>query len=140
MVEDKRGGYYNTWAKNTLKIHARGVRRLYRTYAVDPIHRLYWTRRAKTNRMSKNARNAIKTKDTIKVKMGIEIPRNTKEALLLDKKNKNTKWADAIFKEMAGLKHLKVFKFHLPNHKYDRKDGWQFAPMPMIFDIKQQDM
>jgi hypothetical protein len=30
VVEDKRGGYYNTWAKHTLKAHARGDRRLYR--------------------------------------------------------------------------------------------------------------
>jgi hypothetical protein len=30
VVEDKRGGYYNTWAKHTLKAHARGVWRLYR--------------------------------------------------------------------------------------------------------------
>ena len=29
VMEHKCGGYYNTWAKNTLKSHARGVRRLY---------------------------------------------------------------------------------------------------------------
>jgi hypothetical protein len=33
-----------------------------------------------------------------------------------------------------------VFKFHAPNHKCDRKNGWQFAPRHMIFDVKQQDM
>jgi hypothetical protein len=54
--------------------------------------------------------------------------------------NKNTLWADEIFKEMCGLRRLNVFNFHLPNHKCDRKDGWQFAPMHMIFDIKQPDM
>jgi hypothetical protein len=32
VVEDKRGGFYNTWAKHTLKAHARGVRRSYRAY------------------------------------------------------------------------------------------------------------
>ena len=25
VVEDKRGGYHNEWAKNTLKAHSRGV-------------------------------------------------------------------------------------------------------------------
>ena len=140
VLEDKRGGHYNTWAKSTLKSHARGVRRLYRAYNVDSMYRTYRTRRAKANRMSKNARTAIETKHKNKVKMGIDVPRNTKEALLFDKQNKNTLWADAIFKEMCGLRRLNVFKFHAPNHKCDRKEGWQFAPMHMIFDIKQQDM
>jgi hypothetical protein len=72
--------------------------------------------------------------------MGIQVPRNTREALFFDRVNKNTLWANSIFKEMCGLRRLNVFKFHLPNHKCDRKDGWQFAPMHMIFDIKQQDM
>jgi hypothetical protein len=72
--------------------------------------------------------------------MGIQVPRNTKAALFFEKENKNSLWADAIFKEMCGLRRLNVFKFHSPNHRCDRKDGWQFAPMHMIFDNKQQDM
>ena len=35
VIEDKRGGYYNTWAKSTLKAHSRGVRRLYHAYRID---------------------------------------------------------------------------------------------------------
>jgi hypothetical protein len=101
---------------------------------------IYWTRRAKANFISKNARNAAVTKNKNKIKMGIQAPRNTKEALFFDKVNKNTLWAHAIFKEMCGLRWLKVSKFHLPNYKCDRKDGWQFAPMHMIFNIKQKDM
>jgi hypothetical protein len=116
VVEDKRGGYYNTWAKHTLKAHARGVRRLYRAYNVDLLYRVYRTRRAK---MSKNARTEMQTIHKNKVKMGIEVPRNTREALFVDKQNKNTLWADAIFKEMSGLRRLNVFKFHAPNYKCD---------------------
>jgi Reverse transcriptase (RNA-dependent DNA polymerase) len=140
VVEDKRGGYYNSWAKSTLKAHARGVRRLYRAYNVDASYRVYRTRRAKANRMSKNARTEKETINVNKVKMGIKVPRNTREALVFDKMDKNTLWADAIFKEMAGLHRLNVFKFHAPNYKCDKNEGWQFAPMHMIFDIKQQDM
>jgi hypothetical protein len=136
VIEDKRNGFYNTWAKNTLKTHGRGVRRLYRAYNVDASYRIYLTRRAKANRMSKNARNEMETKDKNKVKMGIKVPRNTREALLFDKIDKNSKWADAIFKEMAGLHRLNVFKFHAPNHKCSRAEGWQFAPMHMVYDIK----
>jgi hypothetical protein len=103
VVEDKRGGHYNLWAKSTLKAHARGIRRLYRSYNVDSMYRSYRTRRAKANRMPKNARNAQAANDNNKIKMGIKIPRNTKETLFFDKLNKNTLWADAIFKEMCGL-------------------------------------
>jgi hypothetical protein len=54
--------------------------------------------------MSKNARNARARIDKNKVKMGIEIPCNTKEALFFDRQNKTTLWADAMFKEMCGLR------------------------------------
>jgi hypothetical protein len=137
VVEDRRGGFYNTWAKNTLKAYARGVRRLFKAYNVDQTVR---TRRAKANRMSKNARTELETKFTNKVKMGIKIPRNIHEALLFDWENGNTHWADAIYKEMEGLKRLNVFQLHAPNHRCHKSDGWQFAPMHMIFDVKQQDM
>ena len=137
VVEESRNGHFNTWAKNTLKVHARGVRRLYRIFNIDKTCR---TRRAKTNRMSKNARNELETKTTNKVKMGVKIPRNTREALIFDRENKNTFWADAIMKEMTGLKRLNVFEFHAPNHKCEKSDGWQFAPMHMIFDFKAQDL
>jgi hypothetical protein len=47
VVEDKRGGYYNTWAKHTLKAHARDIHRLYCTYNVNELYRVYKTRRGK---------------------------------------------------------------------------------------------
>ena len=34
---------------------------------------------------------------------------------MFDKQNKNAKWADAIAKEMKGLKRLSVFIFKPPN-------------------------
>ena len=104
------------------------------------IEKTYCTRRAKMNRMSKNERNEKESMFQNKIKMGIKVPRNIQEALLFDKENGNTKWADAIMKEMEGLRCLNVFKFHPANHKCSKTDGWQFAPMHMIFDVKQQDL
>ena len=37
VVDEKRGGYYNTWSKNTIKAHGRCIRRLYRSYNVEII-------------------------------------------------------------------------------------------------------
>ena len=31
---------------------------------------------------------------------------------------------------------MNVFKYHNPNTVFSKDDGWQFAPMRMIFDIK----
>ena len=45
-----------------------------------------------------------------------------------------------VAKEMKGLERLSVFIFKPPNFTCKKSDGWQYAPMHMIFDIKQQDM
>ncbi len=41
---------------------------------------------------------------------------------------------------MAGTQRLNVFQFHSPNQKHDNNEGWQYAPMHMIFVVKQQDL
>jgi hypothetical protein len=49
------------------------------------------------DKLSINARNAINKK---REKFGIKIPNNVKDSLLLDRENRNSKWAEAISKEM----------------------------------------
>ena len=67
-------------------------------------------------------------------KYGVEIPRNLKEALVLDAKNGNHLWRDAIAKEMKALSDMKVFNIRdistvVPkDHKR--------IPMWIIFDVK----
>jgi hypothetical protein len=85
VVEDRRGGYYITWAKHTLKAHARGICWIYHAYNVDTLYRVYKTIRAKTNQMSNNVRTEIQTKHKNNVKMGIEVPRNTRAYYLTSK-------------------------------------------------------
>ena len=41
-------------------------------------------------------------------------------------------------KEMTGLYNLKTFEFHPPNFKLGK--DYQFAPLHMIFDIKNEDL
>jgi hypothetical protein len=62
----------------------------------------------------------------------------TRDALLFDKKNKNTNWADAIAKEMTAPNRLDVFEYKSPSYTCSKSDGWQYTPMHMMFDIKQQ--
>lgn len=65
--------------------------------------------------------------------MGIEIPRNTKEALYLDKKNKDRLWKKAIRKEIDGIRGHATFQFLPPGVK--PPEGHQEAPLRIIFDI-----
>ena len=81
VVEGKRQGHYNTWAKKTLKYHTRTIRRLRRLYDVDM--KLTKKEQLKIRKVCNNKNE--------KNKFGIKISRNAREALLFDKENKNTK-------------------------------------------------
>jgi hypothetical protein len=73
-------------------------------------------------------------------KYGIKIPNSVKAALAFDHEAGHTKWADAIAKEMTSLDQLLVFKYHPSTTIFQPQDGWQRAPLRMIFDIKQEDL
>jgi hypothetical protein len=66
---------------------------------------------------------------------GLEVPRNVKESLELDKRNGNHRWAEAIHKEMQGLQDHKTFRFLDPGEVAPA--DYQFAPLRMIFTVKQ---
>ena len=142
-------GRYTSWATTVLKQHTRTVRRLSRSYNIGASLRYDRNRRAKINRHTAQLATLATTGTTMTKKkakprptekQGILIPRSIRHALLLDQKAIGTpregKWAEAVAKEMDGLQRLCVFDFHPPDKRFDRKDGWQFAPMHMIFDIK----
>lgn len=136
VIESRRNGFYNSWAKRTLKSHGRCIRRLYQIHNVDKTVRIRRMTQKK-EKISKNARNA---RNKNREKFGIRIPNNTQEALVYDRQNGNTRWAEAIAKEMNALHRLDCFEFVDPSRKFTRDEGWQFAPMRMIFDIKQEDL
>ena len=66
-------------------------------------------------------------------KFGVQVPRNTKEALLFDKQNNNTLWKEAIAKEMSKITEFQVFKT-----PQDGKPppGYKKIPCHMIYDVK----
>ena len=68
------------------------------------------------------------------------IPNTKRDALLLDKLNGDNKWDDAMTKEMTALEKLKFFRYHPPGTSFDKRKGWQFTKIHIIFDIKQQDL
>jgi hypothetical protein len=68
-------------------------------------------------------------------KYGIELPKTNKEALELDKNNRNTFWADTIAKEMKNV--CVAFKILLDGQS--TPIGYQMIPCHTIFDIKMED-
>ena len=155
VEKSRRDGQFNAWASKVLKANARRIKRMYRMKEIDRSFRIGVLKqsgrdkqlsrlrliskskstvpRALKKKISKNARNQRKE---MREKFGIKIPNNTREALLLDRMNGDNKWAEAIKKEMDALDRLGVFQYHDPGVKFARSDGWQYAPMRMIFDIK----
>ena len=85
--------------------------------------------------MSRNERNKVKK---YREKFGYNIPNNYREALISDKKNGNTLWSDAISKQLKALERLDVLQLYPPKTKFKNKDGWKYAPIHIIFYVKQQ--
>ncbi len=69
-------------------------------------------------------------------RFGIEVPRSVAEAYALNKKNRNTLWADSIAKEMKNM--WIAFKILANGDKVPI--GFQRMRCHMIFDIKMEDL
>ena len=67
-------------------------------------------------------------------KFGVQIPTSIKDAYLLDTENGNTKWANAIQKELFELKLYDSFR--VLNQGEDAPEGYKHIPMHMVFDVK----
>jgi len=65
---------------------------------------------------------------------GFPLPRNVKHAYELDREHGNTRWADAIRKEMQKLFGMGVFEFH--TSRSEIPDGYQYGRTHMVFAVK----
>ena len=41
---------------------------------------------------------------------------------------------------MKNLDNIHTFKYYPPNKRSRKEDGWQYAPLQMIYEVKQQDL
>ena len=119
------------WAKNHLRNLDRAVRRIVRLYDfyLDGNDEVYSVRRAQ-NRKRKKAYNPQK-----QYKFGVQVPRNVREALELDKANGNTLWEDAIKLEVQTLTDMECFEFKPSGH--DPGAEYQKTILHMVWDVKQ---
>ena len=66
----------------------------------------------------------------------VPIPKNGKQALAYDKLFGNTKWRDAIRKEIDTIIEFKVIKIYPKIHSFNPANGWQFAPLHWVYAVK----
>ena len=69
-------------------------------------------------------------------KYGFEIPRNYQHGLLLDERNKNTKWKDAIVLELVQINEYKTFTDHGHHTKCKPPEGYKKIRVHFVFDVK----
>ena len=69
-------------------------------------------------------------------KYGFEIPRNYEHAMVLDQKNKNTKWKDAVVLELTQIDEYQTFKDHGHYTKGKPPDGYKKIRVHLVFDVK----
>ncbi len=134
-MEQSRNGFHVSWARKPLSQAKRNIRQMQQHYCIDRINRLEQKKTINIRRLSCNKINEKKKR---RVKFGIKIPNSVREALILDSENKNSLWADAIKKEMAALGKAGVFQYISPN--YCIPNGYQYAPLRIIFEVKQEDL
>lgn len=145
-------GTYQRWSRTVLRNIRRVLRRIrkgpksssattQRTYVPDdPEHGVAVIRRAplqrgKTRTSTKKKSKPGRISRPLEEKFGVQIPRNINDAKELDKLNGDTAWMDAINKEIGTLLELECFIFHSPDYKPGPE--YQFAPLRMIFEVKQ---
>jgi hypothetical protein len=94
-------------------------------------------RRTVERNKPRRSRKAKKTNIMGSVKYGIYVPKSVAEALRVDKKNNNNLWQEAIVRELSAIMSMGTFKL-LKREVLEREKGqWQYAPLRIIFDVKQ---
>ena len=154
VPESRRGDRpLNDWAIRTIKTHSNLTRRMVEINSewwkedddnanlIRALCKYKLQQKIKLKRIRRSgpSRNQKWMKMKNKEKFGIKIPNSIAEALQFDREAGNDKWRKAIEKEMDNLKRLNVFKFHSPDKVFSKEEGWQKAPIRMIFDIKNED-
>ena len=84
---------------------------------------------------SRRAKKPGRLRRQVEIKFGVKIPMSVRQALEFDRENGDSKWRDAMAKEIAQLVALNCFDFHPPDFKPD-KDS-QEGRLTMIFEVKQ---
>jgi hypothetical protein len=72
-----------------------------------------------------------------KFKFGIQVPRNIREAIRLDRENGNTLWQDAMREEIQQLLQFKTFRILAKGiTTFEKMKDYTYVPLHFVFDVK----
>ena len=92
-------------------------------------------RRAKFLQRMLNQSQRQQMHDAVRYKFGVRVPRNLKEAIVLDRENSDTQWQDSVALELSQLAEYSAFR-SVGVHKHP-PSGYNRIPAHIIFDVKQ---
>ena len=98
------------------------------------ILRRYTKNKKKLKRMVKQAKLASQRRGPIYM-FGVRVPRNSREAEVLDKENGNTKWQDAMDEERDQLDDYTTFK-NLGKGIFPKDKGYKRINVHFVFAVK----
>ena len=107
------------WVRRTKRQLARESKRLRRLVS-----------HVQTNVISRRLRNSRSPRT---IKYDIEVPRSTRDAILLDQRNNNKQWHNAIQKELGTMAQYKVFE---KRHRKTMSKNFKYIPLHFVYDVK----
>ena len=136
-------GIHRRWARTFLRALKRTIRRMKKvdfnyieSSTYDPVvskkARRHVVKRARRAQAGKPIPVPPKGKRTFK--HGLEVPKNWKDIKRIDDAAGNTRWQDAVEKEVAALIMHKCFDFKTPDYK--PPTDYQFCRLHLVYDIK----
>ena len=136
-------GIHRRWARTFLRALKRTIRRMKQvdfsfieSSTYDPVvskkARRQQAKRARRAQAEKPIPVPPKGKRTFK--HGLEVPKNWKDIKRIDDAAGNTRWQDAVEKEVAALIMHKCFDFKTPDYK--PTTDYQFCRLHLVYDIK----
>ena len=96
--------------------------------------RRYTKNKKKLKRMVKQAKLASQRRGPIYM-FGVRVPRNSREAEVLDKENGKTKWQDAMYEERDQLDDYTTFK-NLGKGIFPKDKGYKRINVHFVFAVK----
>ena len=135
-------GIHRRWARAFLRVLRRTLKRLRRVQfsglessTYDPSPKIARSRRAKRARRAQaEARIPDPPKGKRNFKYGLEVPKNWMDIKRLDAVAGNTRWQQAVEKEVGALVMHQCFDFKTPDYKPPTE--YQYCRLQMIYDIK----
>ena len=136
-------GKHRRWARAYLRSLKRTLRRLRKvdffsfessTFNPSPPKKAHSRRTKRARRMQAEVSTPDPPKGKRTFKHGLEVPRNWKDVMRIDYAAGNTRWQQAVEKEVGALIQHNCFDFKTPDFK--PSTDYQYCRLHLVYDAK----